>query len=98
MLGMARAQGRTNYVAEITARVRKLREAKGWTQAQMALALGVTEEAYRKYEGRTPLPLALVERFALITQRSVLYVITGKDGEPSAPPAPIGRPFRRVKS
>jgi len=95
---MSKPVSRTSYVTEITARVRKLREAKGWTQAQMAKALDVTEEAYRKYENRTPLPVALVERFALITGRTVQYVITGKEGAPQAPQPPAGRPFRRAKS
>ena len=95
---MAKVLGRSDYTSQVTARTRKLREAKGWTQSQMALALGVTEEAYRKYETRTPLPLALVERFALITERSVHFVITGKEGTPQAIEPSAGRPFRRVKS
>jgi ribosome-binding protein aMBF1 (putative translation factor) len=66
------------YVAAYCARVRALREARGWTQEQMADALGIPADRYRKYEGRSPLPSYLVERFAGIVGRDVEYVITGK--------------------
>jgi hypothetical protein len=48
-----------------------------WTAAQMATALGVPAERYRKYEYRSPLPHYLIERFALIVGRDVEYVLTG---------------------
>jgi transcriptional regulator with XRE-family HTH domain len=66
--------------------VREAREARGWTQAQMALALGIPAERYRKYETRSPLPLYLVERFALITGRDVVYLVTGKSSASVALP------------
>ena len=60
------------------ARTKALRESKGWTSIQMAAALDIPHERYRKYESRTPLPHALMERFALITGVSVEYLITGR--------------------
>lgn len=60
------------------ARVKALREAKGWTSREMATALDVPHERYRKYESRTPLPHSLMERFALITGVSVEFLITGR--------------------
>lgn len=60
------------------ARVKKLREDRGWTSEQMATALGIPAERYRKYEYRTPLPHYLVEPFATIIDRDVSYVLTGK--------------------
>jgi hypothetical protein len=61
----------------LCARVHRLREQRGWTAAQMATALGVPAERYRKYEYRSPLPHYLIERFALIVGRDVEYVLTG---------------------
>lgn len=61
------------------ARVQRLRQDHGWTQEQMAIALGVPVDRYRKYEIRSPLPAYLVERFALIVGRDTTYVLTGKE-------------------
>jgi hypothetical protein len=61
------------------ARVKRLREERGWTADQMATALGIPPDRYRKYEVRSPLPGYLVERFALVVDRSVSFVLMGKD-------------------
>lgn len=60
------------------ARVHRLRNERGWTAAEMATALGVPAERYRKYESRSPLPHYLIERFALIVGRDIEYLLTGK--------------------
>lgn len=60
------------------ARIHRLRNERGWTAQQMATALGIPAERYRKYEYRTPLPHYLVERFALIVGRDTEYILTGK--------------------
>lgn len=62
----------------LCARVHRLRNERGWTAQQMATALGIPPERYRKYEYRSPLPHYLVERFALIVGRDIEYVLTGK--------------------
>lgn len=62
----------------LCARVKQLREERGWTQEQMATALGVPYDRYRKYEYRSPLPAYLFERFATIVGRDVEYVVTGR--------------------
>ena len=62
----------------LCARVHKLRNERGWTSLQMATALGVPPDRYRKYEYRSPLPHYLIERFALIVGREIEYVLTGK--------------------
>jgi transcriptional regulator with XRE-family HTH domain len=59
-------------------RVRDLRDERGWTADQMATALGIPPDRYRKYETRSPMPAYLVERFSLIVGRDVDYVLTGK--------------------
>ncbi|MGL5362629.1 MAG: helix-turn-helix domain-containing protein [Bosea sp. (in: a-proteobacteria)] len=68
-----------------SARIRELRLERGWTADQMATALGVPADRYRKYEVRSPMPLYLVERFALIVARDVSYVVTGKSERQAAP-------------
>lgn len=62
----------------LCARVRCLRKARDWTASQMATALGISVDRYRKYEYRTPLPHFLIERFALIVGRDIDYVLTGR--------------------
>lgn len=64
---------------EFLARIKALREERGLTQADMATALGVLLDAYKKYEQRSLLPHNLIERFALIVGRDVNYVMTGKE-------------------
>jgi len=70
---------------ELCARVQRLRKERGWTQQQMAAAIGSQFETYKKYETRSPIPIYLVPRFAQIVDRSVAYVITGKDEVVSKP-------------
>lgn len=60
------------------ARMRALREGLGWSQTDMAKALGIPPANYQKYETRTPLPHFLLERFALIVRRDLAYVLTGR--------------------
>lgn len=62
----------------LIARTHRLRNERGWTAQQMATALGIPAERYRKYEYRTPLPHYLLERFALIVGRDIEYVLLGK--------------------
>lgn len=54
-----------------------LRLQSDMTQEQMAEALGISLDRYRKYENRTPLPLYLVEPFSIITNYSIMFVVTG---------------------
>lgn len=63
---------------QLCARVHRLRNERGWTAEQMATALGVPPERYRKWEYRSPIPHYLIERFALIVGRDIEYVLTGK--------------------
>lgn len=76
----------------LVARVHRLRNERGWTAQQMATALGVPPDRYRKYEYRTPLPHYLIERFALIVGRDIEYILLGK-----VAPARIHSAERRAK-
>jgi hypothetical protein len=62
----------------LCARVKLLRDERDWTQEQMATALGIPYDRYRKYEYRTPIPHYLIEQFAEIVGRDIEYVLTGK--------------------
>lgn len=61
----------------LCARVKYLRNGRGVTAEEMAKALGVPAERYRKYEARSPLPQYLIERFSIIVGRDIEYVLTG---------------------
>lgn len=63
---------------KLIARTHRLRNERGWTAEQMATALGIPAERYRKYEYRTPLPHYLLERFALQVGRDIEYLLLGK--------------------
>ncbi len=62
----------------LIARTQDLRRERGWTAEQMATALGVPVERYRKYEKRTPLPAYLWEPFCLIVDCDLNYLLTGR--------------------
>jgi hypothetical protein len=62
----------------LCARVHTLRNERGYTSAQMATALAVPADRYRKYEYRSPLPAYLWERFCLIVGCDLEYLLTGK--------------------
>jgi transcriptional regulator with XRE-family HTH domain len=66
------------FEAMYIARVKALRVAANMTAQQMATALKIPFERYKKYESRTPLPHELIEQFALITRVSVEFVVTGR--------------------
>ena len=76
------------YNDRLCQRVRQLRVDRGWTIEQMADAIGVPPERWRKYEVRSPLPQYLIERLAQLMDRDVQYIVTGK----SAPPTPRKQP------
>lgn len=75
----------------LCARVKALREEKGWTAEQMAIALGIPPDRYRKYENRSPMPQYLIPRFALVVDRTSEYVLTGKEARSLAVVKPQAR-------
>lgn len=77
----------------LCARVQRLRKERDWSQQQMATAIGVPFERYKKYETRSPIPPYLIPRFAMIVDRSVAYILTGRDEV-----APINRVKRLVRT
>ena len=80
--GMTSPQNEAMFNEALCSRVHELRNERGWTSAQMATALGLPADRYRKYEYRSPLPAYLWERFALIVGCEVGYLLTGKSEKP----------------
>ena len=68
----------TAFNEALCSRVHGLRNERGYTSAQMATALGVPPDRYRKYEYRSPLPAYLMERFCAIVGCDLEHLITGK--------------------
>lgn len=66
------------FEAMLIDRTKALRESRGMTSADMATALDIPVDRYRKYESRTPIPHAMIERFALIVGVSPEFVLTGR--------------------
>lgn len=71
-------QSELQFNTRFRERVKRLREERGWTAEEMAMALDIPAERYRKYESRSPMPHYLLVRFALIVGRDVEYILTGK--------------------
>lgn len=70
---------------QFCARVKRLREEKSWTAEEMAIALGIPPDRYRKYEVRSPMPQYLIPRFARIVDRDVEFVLTGRPNKTREP-------------
>lgn len=82
---MATSNEEALFNEAFTSRTQELRKERGWTAEQMATALGVPPDRYRKYEYRSPLPAYLMERFALIVGCDLDYFLTGKTAKVSKP-------------
>lgn len=86
-----RDKNATAMEAAVRARLRQLRDARGWTAETAAEALGVEPpDTYRKWETRNNPPLWLLPRIALVYNVSLEWLLTGKEGRmPSAIPKAI---------
>jgi transcriptional regulator with XRE-family HTH domain len=84
----------STYKAEFCARIKVLREQRGWSQAQMATALGIPEERYSKYERRSLMPHSMIEQFSLIVGQDVAHIMTGRGALAQAPLEDPPRPKR----
>ncbi len=74
----------TAFAAAFCGRTKRYREHLGFTQAQMAAALRIPLERYRKYETRSPLPHYLVPSFCLLC-RIELEDLYGVQSVPTRP-------------
>src|SRR4029453_10485205 len=73
------------YRDAFVARVRKARTDAGYTQRAVAMLLGVEASTYNNYErgrGKEPptlMPLHLIERFCVLCQVPIDWLVTGKE-------------------
>ena len=67
-----------NYNRLFVACTRQAREYPGMTRAEVAMMLGIKEEAYKKYEYRSPLPTYLIGRFCVLVRCNVEWLVTGQ--------------------
>lgn len=66
------------YKAAFRERVQAARIDAGYTQIEMAKALGLDKESYAKYENRSALPHQFLVPFAAITKVDIGYLLTGE--------------------
>ena len=66
------------YYSAFRQRLRSIREELDWSQAEMASALGIPLDNYKKYEIRSKFPPHLFEKFALVTHRNIDFIVTGR--------------------
>ena len=66
------------YYAAFRERLKTIRVEMDYSQEEMATALGIPLANYKKYEIRSKFPPHLFERLALVTQRPLAYIVTGK--------------------
>lgn len=98
---MAETETEAQFKQEFTRRVKAARIALGWKQWQMAEALGMPQDKYKQYEGRTLLPHHLIGRFCLVAHVEPEWLLTGRGQKPLQPlktvarePEPAMRPRR----
>lgn len=66
------------YHVAFRRRLAGLRQDLGYSQSQMAEALGIPLLNYKKYETRSKFPPHLLNKLALVTHRPVEYIVTGQ--------------------
>lgn len=71
-------EAESKLAADYIRRVKALREARGMSQREMAAALGISLDRYKKYESRSVLPPYLLDRFAAVTHKPIAYIVTGR--------------------
>jgi DNA-binding XRE family transcriptional regulator len=82
---MADSETEAQYKQAFTDRVKAARGATGMKQWQVAHALGIPQDKYKQYEGRSLLPHYLVGRFCILTRVDPEWLMTGKGPKPLKP-------------
>lgn len=75
---MPKTEAAGQYYVAFRARLKTLRTDLGYSQEEMATALGLSKANYQKYEDRSKFPLHKLEPLALVTQTSIEFVVTGR--------------------
>ena len=66
------------FNAAVRRRTRELRKAAGLSQAQVAEALGMTQQTYSHFESRSVMPLHLMPAFARLVGTDCNSLLTGE--------------------
>lgn len=82
---MPESETETQFKQLFTERVKAAREAQGLTQGQVAKALGIPQDRYKQYEGRSYLPPHFYERFCIVCRTDLVWLMTGKGQKPLKP-------------
>jgi DNA-binding XRE family transcriptional regulator len=89
------------YKQEFTSRMKEARIARGLKQWEMGEALGMPQDKYKQYEGRSLLPHRLIGRFCIVTRVDPTWLVTGRGEKLLRPlqlaepePAPVPKPKR----
>lgn len=98
---MVESETETQYKQRFMQRVAEARIASKLKQWQLAEALGMPQDKYKQYEGRSLLPHHLIGRFCIITKVDPVWLVTGRAQKPlksleiaDTEPEPIVRPKR----
>lgn len=78
-LGMTQPPSARLYKQGLARRMKDAREKRGFSQSEMAKALGIKVDRYKKMEQRGSLPPYLIEAFAVFVRRRVLFILTDRD-------------------
>lgn len=103
---MAESETEAQFKQSFTQRVKTARIATGLKQWQVADLLGIPQDKYKQYEGRSLLPHALVGRFCTICRINPEWLFTGMGQKPLRPPhlvdteeeTPVPKPKRSKRS
>jgi len=80
------------YLVGLFARTRAARERLALSQQGMAALLRIPKDTYKTYEGRSAMPLYLVEQFCGITHTDIHYFVTGRHRPALVIEKPVARP------
>lgn len=102
---MSESDVETKYKQEFMDRIRQARIARNLKQWQMGEALGMPQDKYKQYEGRSLLPHHLIGRFCIVTRVDPVWLLTGHGEKAIKPtrlaasePAPVSKPKRKRAS
>jgi hypothetical protein len=83
---MTESETEAQFKQSFTERVKVARVATGLKQWQVAELLGIPQDKYKQYEGRSLLPHYLIGRFCIVTRVDPVWLMTGKGQKPLRAP------------
>ncbi len=102
---MADSDSEAQFKQAFTERVKAARIANNYKQWEMAEALGMAQDKYKQYEGRSYLPHHLIGRFCILCHINPEWLMTGRGQKPLRPPhivetdePPVRKPKKAKRS